>query len=106
MHNGHMAGIGTRIRRAREAKHLLQHDLADRLRRRGYGTTQATISRWEKGQMPRGYVIRALADELDTTVADLLGENDDDEEPSSMSDYEMFRELVRRIARDEVKASL
>lgn len=80
-----MAGIGTKIREARESKRLLQHDLADKLRNRGFGTTQATISRWEAGQVPRGYVLRALADELGVTVDDLLGEARDDGESRSVA---------------------
>lgn len=92
-----MGTIGTRIREARESKRLLQHDLADRLRTKGYGTTQATISRWEAGQVPRGYVLRALADELGVSVDDLLGEAHDDGESRAMPILD-HREMLTALA--------
>jgi len=74
---------GSKIRKFREDRKLLQHDLASRLRGRGYGTTQAQISRWEAGQEPRAYVLSALAAELGVKVDDLYG--DEDAEAASMA---------------------
>lgn len=63
---------------------LTQTDLANRLRAKGYGTTQTTVSRWEAGQQPRAYVLPALAAELGVTVDELFAAGDDEEESSSM----------------------
>jgi len=73
---------GARLRKLREAKHLLQHDLADRLRKRGFGTTQVTVSRWENGQAPRASVMAALAAQLGVAVDDLYAEADEAEAAS------------------------
>lgn len=64
---------GERLRVLRNAARLTQHDLATKLRRRGFGTTQTTVSRWEDGQLPHSSVLSALADELGVSLADLLG---------------------------------
>lgn len=95
-----MASFGETLKRVRESKNLTQHDLASRLRERGYGTTQTTVSRWESGQEPRGYVLAALAEELGVKVDELFGA-DEDEEAASMQPFsgdigEMFTALVHR----------
>jgi len=54
-----------------------QHDLAEALRRRGYGTTQTQVSRWEAGQAPRGYIVDALAEELGCSRDDLFVDRDE-----------------------------
>jgi transcriptional regulator with XRE-family HTH domain len=63
---------GLRVRRG-----LSQQQLADRLGRRGFGTTQETVSRWEHGQQPRGWVREALAEELGVPLDELYGDDDD-----------------------------
>lgn len=76
---------GQRLERLRGKK--TQTDLANALRGRGFGTTQTTVSRWESGQEPRSYILPALADELDVTVDELYGDDDDEESramPGSM----------------------
>lgn len=67
----------------REGKKLDQTELAVRLRARGLGTTQATISRWENGKEPRAYALSALASELGCAIEELFA--DDDAEAASMS---------------------
>ncbi len=74
---------GSKIRELRERRRLLQHDLAQRLRERGYGTTQTTVSRWESGQEPRAHILPALAAELGCEIEELFG--DDDEEEADLS---------------------
>lgn len=57
---------------------LTQTDLANRLRDRGYGTTQTTVSRWESGQEPRAYMLPVLAEVLGVTVDDLYEPYEDE----------------------------
>lgn len=67
-----MAEFGENIRKAREEMGITQQTLADRL----YVTRQA-VSRWENGsRYPDLLTAKALAAALDTTLNDLL--NDDD----------------------------
>lgn len=76
---------------------LTQTDLANRLRAKGYGTTQTTVSRWEAGQQPRAYVLPALASELGVTVDELFA-TDDEEDASSMAlDRDLLGELHKAI---------
>jgi len=93
-----MASFGERLKQIREARRLTQHDLAHRLRQRGFGTTQTTVSRWESGQAPRGYVLAALAAELGVTVDELLGSSDEDEEAASMPTHHELLEALRPLA--------
>lgn len=98
-----MQDFGARLKQVREDKKITQHDLASRLRDRGFGTTQTTISRWESGQEPRMYVLRAIAEELGTTVDELTTEPDDAEAAmpprSGLSGDEcvLFTDLVAQI---------
>lgn len=97
---------GEKIRQLREGKRLLQHDLANRLRERGYGTTQVTISRWENGQEPRAYVLPALAEELGVKVDELYGD-DEDEESRAVGHSPAVLALLgalRAVVREEVEA--
>lgn len=96
--------IGTRIRELREARKITQHDLADRLRKRGYGTTQTTVSRWESGQVPRGYVAKALAEELGTSLDELYGSDDDEEAAPVPPIGVVLEQMFRRVVREEIEA--
>jgi transcriptional regulator with XRE-family HTH domain len=96
---------GAKLEQLRLAKQLTQHDLASRLRTRGFGTTQATISRWEsQGHQPSGAVLPALAEELECSIGDFYGSDDDEEEDPPLTAAEMdlymaLRERVRRQMR-------
>lgn len=88
-----------------------QSDLAFALRRRGHGTTQTTVSRWESGQEPRAHVLADIAAELGVTVDALF--EDDEDDPSSMAltreaeemvQVLMPRSALRQIVREEMEA--
>ena len=67
-----MAEFGENIRKAREEMGITQQTLADKL----YVTRQA-VSRWENGsRYPDLLTAKALAKSLDTTLEDLLTEDD------------------------------
>lgn len=70
---------GRRLEQLRNGLRLTQHDLATRLRQRGFGTTQTTVSRWEAGQMPQASVLPALAEELGVEMQELFGDSSDEE---------------------------
>lgn len=89
---------GVKLEALRKSRHLLQHDLASRLRERGFGTTQTTISRWESGQQPNGAVLPALAAELGCAIADLYGDDEDEESASmALSREEKVQQLSRYL---------
>lgn len=69
---------GERVRKLRGRR--TQIDLAAALRKKGFGTTQTQVSRWEAGQAPRAYILPALAAELGCEVADLFEESEEDSE--------------------------
>lgn len=56
------------------------------MRKRGHGTTQTTVSRWESGQVPHASMLPSLAAELGCTVDELF--DDDDEEAASMRRFD------------------
>lgn len=81
---------GERLRQLRGRRD--QTDLAAALRRRGFGTTQTQVSRWESGQQPRRYILEALAKELGCKVSDLFEDADEESDVfgSFMHDVEEF----------------
>lgn len=96
---------GVRLEALRNERRLTQHDLASRLRERGFGTTQTTVSRWESGQHPNGAVLPALAAELGCAIADLYGDDEDEEAASmSLSRDEKVQQLSRLLV-DLLEAS-
>lgn len=64
--------LGKKIRAHRDELGLTQAELADKL-----GLTYSSVSQWESGRAtPRTPILRQLAELFDTTVADLMGEDD------------------------------
>lgn len=92
---------GERIKTLRESRNLLQHDLASALRRRGFGTTQTTVSRWEAGQLPNASVLPVLAAELGVSLDDLYGDAEE-EEPSDMV-ADLFRQAIAAAVDAELR---
>lgn len=83
-----------------------QTDLASALRKRGHGTTQTTISRWESGQQqPHASVLYDLAAELGCTVDELYG--DDAEESRVLpGPEEMVFALISRARAEELGVAM
>lgn len=98
---------GARLEQHRLRKRLTQHDLASRLRARGFGTTQATVSRWESGQQPHAGVLPALAAELDCLIGDFYGEDEDEDAdaPLSRDEMELYLSLRARVKRHSQRAT-
>lgn len=68
---GMMTTLAQRIRAIRKSHGLTQAEFADRV-----GTTQSTVTRWEKGAVPGGEHLQAIADFANTTVERLMGTAD------------------------------
>lgn len=65
---GAMSGdIHRKIKAIRQASGLNQTEFAERL-----GTTQSTVTRWEKSSVPQGDMLHRIADFANTTVEKLL----------------------------------
>lgn len=78
---------GTKIATLRAAKSYDQTEFATRLRKRGLGATQATVSRWENGQEPRAYALPAIAAELGVAIESLYADGEDEAESRGMGDH-------------------
>lgn len=69
---GAMKGnLSGKIRAIRKAAGLTQTEFAERL-----GTTQSTVTRWEKGSEPSAELLARIADYANTTMDRLLGTDD------------------------------
>lgn len=66
-----MKMLAEKIRAIRAAAGLTQTEFADAL-----GTTQSTVTRWERGSIPSGDLLQAIATFANTTVERLLGTDD------------------------------
>jgi len=66
-----MTPLARKIYAIRKAANLNQTQFAEALR-----TTQSTVTRWEKGSIPSGDMLKAIADFANTTVERLLGTDD------------------------------
>lgn len=88
---------GTRLEKLRGR--TTQTDLASQLRRRGFGTTQTTVSRWESGQVPHMSVMPALASELGVTVDELFATDDAEEDrlPSAPLDLHLLEQVYLAV---------
>ncbi len=72
--------LNENIKACRKAKGLSQEELAVRI-----NVVRQTISKWEKGlSVPDSIMLSKLAEELDVTVSELLGEEKKIEEPDAL----------------------
>jgi transcriptional regulator with XRE-family HTH domain len=95
----------TKIRAFRLARDLGIDDVAHSLRRRGFKTNGATVSKWERGVVtPHANSLPALARTLGVEIDDLYSESDagdDDEEGDPLSIDSLMRRRARQILREE-----
>lgn len=66
-----MKMLAQRIRAIRAAAGLTQTEFAEAL-----STTQSTVTRWERGSIPSGEMLQAIASFANTTVERLMGTDD------------------------------
>ena len=71
MYAVYMSKLADKIRAIRQAQGMTQVEFAERL-----GTTQSTVTRWEKGSVPQGDMLQAIATLANTTVERLMGTDD------------------------------
>lgn len=71
------------IKQSRLAKGYSVDDLAHEVRRHGFKTNGANVSKWERGvASPRAGVLPALAAALDISIDELYEERDPDDDES------------------------
>lgn len=95
---------GNTLRRLRDDRRLTQHDLASALRKRGFGTTQTTVSRWEDGQQPHASVLPALAAELGVSMDALYADDDPEEDAAAVDFGAAMQTLFERAVEAKVEA--
>jgi transcriptional regulator with XRE-family HTH domain len=84
------------IRSLRLKKGYSVDDLAHEIRRHGFKTNGATVSKWERGVVaPRAGVLPALAAALDASIDDLYAEANPDEDEE---DDQLPSDLVAALA--------
>ena len=83
---------GKFISQKRKEKNLTQEQLAEKL-----GVSNKTVSKWETGKcMPDYSVVKALCDELEITVAELMDGEASEEKSVRTYDEEQIMDLLKR----------
>ena len=83
---------GKFISQKRKQKNLTQEQLAEKL-----GVSNKTVSKWETGKcMPDYSVVKALCDELEITVAELMDGEKSEEKSVRTYDEEQIMNLLKR----------
>ena len=81
------------IKRLRKSKGLSQEELAMKL-----NVVRQTVSKWENGlSVPDSGILILLADELDTTVSVLLGEDVQENTPDDMKTISEKLEVINLL---------
>ncbi len=84
--------IGKFISKKRKEKNLTQEQLAEKL-----GVSNKTVSKWETGKcMPDYSVVKALCDELEITVSELMDGEESEEKSIRTYDEEQILDLLKR----------
>ena len=93
---------GKFIAHKRKEKNLTQEQLAEKL-----GVSNNTVSKWETGKcMPDYSVVKALCDELEITVAELMDGEASDEKSVRTYDEEQIIDLLKRTQNLEKQKNL
>ena len=93
---------GKFIAHKRKEKNLTQEQLAEKL-----GVSNKTVSKWETGKcMPDYSVVKALCDELEITVAELMDGEASDEKNVCTYDEEQIIDLLKRTQNLEKQKNL
>ena len=93
---------GKFIAHKRKEKKLTQEQLAEKL-----GVSNKTVSKWETGKcMPDYSVVKALCDELEITVAELMDGEASDEKSVRTYDEEQIIDLLKRTQNLEKQKNL
>ena len=93
---------GKFIAHKRKEKNLTQEQLAEKL-----GVSNKTVSKWETGKcMPDYSVVKALCDELEITVAELMDGEASDEKSVRTYDEEQIIDLLKRTQNLEKQKNL
>ena len=93
---------GKFIAHKRKEKNLTQEQLAEKL-----GVSNKTVSKWETGKcMPDYSVVKALCDELEITVAELMDGEASDEKSVRTYDEEQIIDLLKRMQNLEKQKNL
>lgn len=93
--------IGKFIALRRKEKNLTQEQLAERL-----GVSNKTISKWENGKcMPDYSVVKVLCEELEITIAELMGGKISENKDSSFKE-EQILDLMKRTQELEKQKDL
>ena len=93
---------GKFIAHKRREKNLTQEQLAEKL-----GVSNKTVSKWETGKcMPDYSVVKALCNELEITVAELMDGEASDEKSVRTYDEEQIIDLLKRTQNLEKQKNL
>ena len=93
---------GKFIAHKRREKNLTQEQLAEKL-----GVSNKTVLKWETGKcMPDYSVVKALCDELEITVAELMDGEASDEKSVRTYDEEQIIDLLKRTQNLEKQKNL
>ena len=85
--------LNENIKRLRKSKGLSQEELAMKL-----NVVRQTVSKWENGlSVPDSGILILLADELDTTVSVLLGEDVQENTPDDMKSISEKLEVMNLL---------
>ena len=85
--------LNENIKRLRKSKGLSQEELAVKL-----NVVRQTVSKWENGlSVPDSGILILLADELDTTVSVLLGEDVQENTPDDMKTISEKLEVINLL---------
>ena len=93
---------GKFISQKRKEKSLTQEQLAEKL-----GVSNKTVSKWETGKcMPDYSVVKALCDELEITVAELMDGEKSEEKSVRTYDEEQIMDLLKKTQNLEKQKEL